>query len=298
MANTKQIRFGYGLRVKILSFMIPLLSLVALALVSYFLFNSSRLLTQNEIKRIDSLAWNLAYTSELGVAAEDAEFLWLPLNSVLQDGSVKSVAVYNRRGEIIAGLPSRHVPRSLSARQLQDLILFKKDYEKRQFVPGEEIIVPVYFHSAKDNQDTDFLDIEEELFVDMARTREDDQEHTTLTGSKGKDVKGYARVTYSLKAIEAKRNRFLISGLVISLTILFAGVLISLFFSRKITSPLMKLTQAVEDVGKGNLDLEIDVVSRDELGTLSQEFNKMIVSLREARERIDDYQKTLEERVE
>ena len=96
MSQENKNTMGYGLRVKILFFIIPLLSLVGIALVSYFLINTSRLLVENETKRILSLAQNLASTSELGVAAEDEAFLSLPLKSFIQDAAVVSACLNQR----------------------------------------------------------------------------------------------------------------------------------------------------------------------------------------------------------
>ncbi len=295
----KQKTIGVGLRAKILFFIIPLLSLVAIALVGYFLFNTSRLLTENETKRIVSLTRNLAYTSELGVAAEDADFLMLPLKSVMQDATVRNASVYNKSGGVIAGIPTKDVTPHLAAKGMDDLIALRKDFLEGPCSSDhhdlQEVIVPVYFHSSQGENERDSLDTEEALFEVAEMPEVKDPEVLTEAGAK--NILGYAKVTYSLERIDAKRNQFLFSGLMISGMILLGGVFLSAFFASKITSPLKTLTLAVEDVGKGNLTGRINVTSKDELGTLTTEFNHMIERMKGAREKIEDYQRTLEEKV-
>jgi len=292
---------GYGLRIKILFFIISLLSLVGVALVSYFLINTSRLLTENETRRLVSIARHLSDTCELGVTTEDEDFLILPMQSVLKDAAVRSVAAYNKEGEIIASTPLKDVARNLTDWELSDLAFLKKDYlegsSSSEDSTFNEIVVPVHSRISKRGVGSVFLDTEEVLFETGGSKDSENQQPLSPEEEKRENIIGYVKVSFTLGEIKTKRNQFLISGLVISGLILLAGVLFSLFFAKKITSPLNTLTAAVEDVGKGNLTGSIHVASKDELGSLAIEFNKMIERLKDAREKIEDYQKTLEEKV-
>ena len=78
--------------------------------------------------------------------------------------------------------------------------------------------------------------------------------------------------------------------LAITLVILISVVsLMASFFIRKILKPLSLLTDAVEKVGKGNLDQTIKINNKDELGILADSFNNMTADLRkmiQAREQL------------
>lgn len=78
--------------------------------------------------------------------------------------------------------------------------------------------------------------------------------------------------------------------LAITLIILITVVsLVASFFIRKILKPLSILNEAVEKVGKGNLDQVIPVQSNDELGALADAFNRMTADLKkmiQAREQL------------
>lgn len=72
---------------------------------------------------------------------------------------------------------------------------------------------------------------------------------------------------------------------VVSLSILvvvtIANVILAIFLTRSITSPLSTLAAAANEVGRGNLDVgKINVISNDEIGVVANAFNQMIVSIR------------------
>ncbi len=55
-------------------------------------------------------------------------------------------------------------------------------------------------------------------------------------------------------------------------------------FTKRIIQPAERLTQTVNRIGRGRLDLKIDVETGDEIGQLSREFNKMTERLRKYEE--------------
>ncbi len=71
----------------------------------------------------------------------------------------------------------------------------------------------------------------------------------------------------SQKLIE--RSLFVLIGFVIF------GILLSLWFARKITNPLKLMIKASQDIAEGRRDIEIKENSGDEVGELARAFNKM-----------------------
>lgn len=70
------------------------------------------------------------------------------------------------------------------------------------------------------------------------------------------------------------------------------------FFSRTISKPIKNLTNALAEVAKGNLDVKVEITSEDEIGRLSGLFNKMVMELKESRDKLLDYGSDLELEVE
>jgi class 3 adenylate cyclase len=60
-----------------------------------------------------------------------------------------------------------------------------------------------------------------------------------------------------------------------------AGIAASALLARNITAPVAKVVEGTQQVAAGNFDHRIDVTSQDEIGTLAESFNTMIVGLRE-----------------
>lgn len=57
--------------------------------------------------------------------------------------------------------------------------------------------------------------------------------------------------------------------------LIVVGMLVAHYIIKKILKPLSKLNEAVDKAGKGNFDQTIIVTSNDELGVLTEAFNKM-----------------------
>jgi len=55
---------------------------------------------------------------------------------------------------------------------------------------------------------------------------------------------------------------------------------VSLFIARIINNPIKKIVKAAEDMSNGNLDITLNIASKDELGSLGQAFSKIIDTLK------------------
>ena len=77
----------------------------------------------------------------------------------------------------------------------------------------------------------------------------------------------------------AVEMRNIVLGISLGLGIL--SLLGIFFFSRTISGPLLRLSNAAAEIGKGNLDTKVEVSSRDEIGEMARAFNTMAVRLKE-----------------
>ena len=74
----------------------------------------------------------------------------------------------------------------------------------------------------------------------------------------------------------ARSNTFLLISLLI---VGVAAILLSVLFSKKLTNPLKNLDSATEAIMEGNLKRRVAVSGNDEIGRLSETFNKMAQKL-------------------
>jgi len=71
---------------------------------------------------------------------------------------------------------------------------------------------------------------------------------------------------------------------VASLVAVALSIVTMLQFTKRIIEPAEQLTETVHQIGRGRLDLKLDIVTNDEVGELSREFNKMTERLRKYEE--------------
>lgn len=89
----------------------------------------------------------------------------------------------------------------------------------------------------------------------------------------------------ALAVVRDLRTRWLLST---AIALLLSAV-VGLLFSGAIARPLRRLTDAAGAVARGDLDQQVPVGSRDELGRLSGTFNEMTARLRAARQMQVDF---------
>ncbi len=79
------------------------------------------------------------------------------------------------------------------------------------------------------------------------------------------------------------------------LAITIVGALITMvlsyWISQRITVPIRKMVEASKQVANGNLDVNVEVISGDELGKLAYSFNKMSQALKERDEKLKEFTK-------
>ncbi|HEY5514143.1 MAG TPA: ATP-binding protein [Geomonas sp.] len=76
--------------------------------------------------------------------------------------------------------------------------------------------------------------------------------------------------------------------LALSLTLLGAAALLSIFWSRRLTRPIEKLSEATRMVGQGRFEIEVKVDSGDEIGALAGSFNRMAAELKTREKALKD----------
>lgn len=76
--------------------------------------------------------------------------------------------------------------------------------------------------------------------------------------------------------INANWRDLIIRGIIVSLLLLVASILLTMRLAQHITKPLKKLTEAAEKVNKGDYDIELNYEGNDEVGILSKTFTTLI----------------------
>ncbi len=93
-------------------------------------------------------------------------------------------------------------------------------------------------------------------------------------------------------------NRVIFGFSIIAILCVVLLLIILVFSTTRITNPLHKIVLATQRIAKGDLSHKLDVKSRDEIGALAESFDRMTVELRVANQKLIEWGKTLEKKVE
>jgi len=94
-------------------------------------------------------------------------------------------------------------------------------------------------------------------------------------------VKGHVCIVYSKDGISRLVNGVIIKNSILTLIAMGAVMSLTFLLVSLLTGPLRILHQGVQELAKGNLEVNIPAVSDDEIGDLTGEFNIMVKSLKE-----------------
>jgi signal transduction histidine kinase len=86
---------------------------------------------------------------------------------------------------------------------------------------------------------------------------------------------GFARVCISSERLQKQINAFKKGALLVTVIVIMAGILLSVFFVSIIRRPLRELLIGTQRIAQGHLDCRVNVESLDEIGELARSFNSM-----------------------
>lgn len=93
-------------------------------------------------------------------------------------------------------------------------------------------------------------------------------------------------------------NRVMLTFIMIASLCVVLLLVILYFSTTRITNPLKKMVVATQKISEGDLNHKVEVSSKDEIGYLADSFNQMTADLKAANEKLIEWGKTLEKKVE
>jgi len=109
------------------------------------------------------------------------------------------------------------------------------------------------------------------------------------------NIIGTYNLVISMQSLTTAQNTLLKDLVLISFVFILILIFSLLYLLRRIiVKPIIALRDTSVVIGKGNLDTRVDIDTRDELGDLASAFNQMAKDLKESRDKIQDYNKILE----
>jgi two-component system, NtrC family, sensor kinase len=278
-------RLHMGLRTKFV-LVISFLILSTSALLSGYLIHRQNSLIERELeKRAESLVRNLAFNSEYGVLVDNQALLLNLMKGLSQEEDVNYIVIQDRMGKVVADWHRTEADQKLCSEKLKMIQLQFKDTSPREthFIYRSEefsnFSYPIKTQRVARSK--------EELGLPLS-----DQ-----NGQVKEEMIGMANIGMGLQHMRKEIGDMTKVLIGLTMLVVLVGILLTIFLVNIFIKPVKRLVQATENVAKGDLSHIVEVTAKDEIGTLATSFNQMTISLRESREKIEEYNRTLENKV-
>jgi signal transduction histidine kinase len=242
-----------------------------------------RLVTAEFMKRGEAIVTHLASSSELAVFAEDTQGLASSIRSVTRNPDVAYVVIHGDHGLRLAE-GGRQVAAVTQASTMSPVDRLQSRRVERGGERMLEFVAPI----ASDAKKT-----AEELLIPSA-----------LRPGATTPIIGNVVVGLSLEGVDRHVATYVRWWGGITAAFLLVTTVAIYLFSRRITRPINTLTTQAQRIAAGDLDQQIAVAVRDEIGQLARAFNDMTRALKAnvgEKERVlselKDLNRTLEDRI-
>lgn len=119
-----------------------------------------------------------------------------------------------------------------------------------------------------------------------------------------KSIRDHSNRMVGILGVGIPENPFLAVRTSMMLTFLWVAVIgvlvvlgITYFITRSMIHPLEEMVKASNRIAAGDLDHSVSIPSRDEIGILANSFNKMLASIKTMKLELEEWGRTLEEKV-
>jgi two-component system NtrC family sensor kinase len=284
-------RSGLGIQGKFQLLVTAVIVAAVLGFSWFFIHHERSVIKEALFKRARSLGTNLAHNSRLGVLARDTRGLSELASGIAMEEDIVYAMVVDKDGTVLGHSMSSRVDSKV---QIQDGItgfVTDSDLVDRRREANEDL---VHFITPVET-------IKQELSREELLLPDDDVANISNPYSNRKDARveeiGRAVVGVSLLGIEQTMARVKVIVAFLAIGIGCASVLAVYGMARAVVIPIKRLVRATEKIASGDLSHMVEAKGSDEVAELARSFNHMVVDLRRYHEEVENYSRTLEEKV-
>ena len=278
-------RLHLSLRTKFV-LIISFLILSTSVLLSGYLIQRQNSLIERELgKRAESMVRNLAFNSEYGVLVDNQALLSNLMKGLSQEEDVIYIEIQNRIGKVLADWYRTAADQKLCSEKLK---LIQQQYNDT--APLEKYFI----YRSEEFSDFSYP-------IKTQRVIRSKEELGLPLSDKNGQVKeeriGTAHIGMGLQHMRKEIGDMTKVVVGLTLLVVLVGILLTIFLVNIFIKPVKRLVQATERIANGDLSHAVEVTAKDEIGILASSFNQMTISLKESREKIEEYNRTLENKV-
>jgi len=251
--------------------------LITIVLTSYFTYSQFQDISDSLNKHGQSLAREIAQSSEYAVFSGNTSLLKPILINALADEETVAISVRNTDNKVLISVSDENNQKtspSVWHRTISDSLL--------------------HFNEPIIAQTVNLSDFNEDIDI----TSDD---NGNGNGNKKYTI-GSVSVTLTTRYNNNRKIESLSEGSLLALVILIAGALLALNISKKIASPVQSLTQTVRKISSGDFKARINQDASGELGVLESCVNLMAEELQSSQEnmesRINEFTRELQQTLE
>ncbi len=248
-------------RTKIFAIFALFIIVICCSFTSFFIWHESRSHTEKLLTEGKLLSKILVYNSRLAVFSENRTMLRDVVAGIMPQEHVLAVSIYAPDGRaLIEEAKSGHDV--LAHIDIRDRIGPAVRQRSTIYFPGEdriELITPIISEAPARSA--------EALYFDETQP------------SQRQSVTGVARIVLDKGELNKRMTNLVAMGVALGTLFLLLGSISAFFIIKGVTTPLNKLMEGANALGRGELSKRIVVETRDELGRVAIAFNEMVDSL-------------------
>ena len=285
--NLRKWFYNMKLRTKVLLPIVVILLISSLVTSTYMIKRQAHGIRRELETAGETMIRMLAVNAETGVILESQYELDEMLTLLHGFNVVRYAAIYSIDNRLLSEVGEWNNSAIASSKRIKTAFkddLAHHDYQVR-LNNGDEFIVLNYPITTK----RESLD-RELLGMTAGYDKADENDIVIEKVGTIKLVLSLANVNKAI--IEAQK-----AALLLTAAILLFGILTIAFLVRIVTRPIRVLLTATDRISRGDLTQSVDIHSGDEIGHLAVTFNKMVDSLRQSRNEIEEYNRNLEHKI-
>jgi len=210
------------------------------------------------VNRGTSVATIISKNSDYSIYTEDQKSLQQLADSTLTDKNVAYVAILNAEKRVLVSKTKSAAVRIPS-----------RDKAKAEQISTERV------RSDKDGQE--YIDI----LAPVVSVSSGNLAGLGQDADAGLKTIGYVQIGLTQEGLRSRIRTFLFSMVIFTSLLVAMGVAVTVFMTRRITSPIMKLALVARDISQGKLNHTIERKGDDEIASLAVAINDMASNLRD-----------------
>ncbi|MFH2137649.1 MAG: ATP-binding protein [Candidatus Omnitrophota bacterium] len=293
-----------GLYFKFIIIVTAIVIAVAGVLGVFFIRHERQMIYQNHKEQGVVLAENLASEAEYGVLTDNQTSLDELLTDRLRSAEIVYCSVYDNLGKGLAVKWAKEMQFQIPKEIFEEAQLAEKTHV--QMFRGTnntryyEVCALVQSEGITLYQNEEGLFYADDNAMPGKELRLAVDQKTVI-----KKTIGRVHIVLSLEKADALLLAAQRTGTIITLIIIVFAGMVTMVLARISTVPILKLAEGTRRLAAGDLTTTVSIKSGDEIGQLAASFNVMTASIKksrdeliEAKEKIEDWSRTLEQKVD